>query len=240
MFLIATLVFKYNVLIATFAATVMVVGGIFLGRAVNSHPWVQALEGQGVMVLDIASPGFMQPYVSKVDLPNVFINTNKGRFRSLFNRSIGFYLKSPKEANIKQDGEKLTIEIDKNVYTASNFSFMDRPVFLWNSKTNTLVTKEALNDLETRIMTEHLSLLELQQQQELSKDIHALNRTVMDMFAPNKFLELLKNPWFIFFIVVVAAILILMFIAPNMQGWLGGATKSISNALPTKIITPIK
>jgi len=214
---VALLMVKTTLMTATTVAIIGCVGGVFLGRAFSKHPWLSALEGAGIWAIDISSPGFMIPtLVTMANGKDIYLKTKKGYVRTLFNRAISFYLKIPSKGTYTKD-EAGSIIIDKTTFTESNFSFMDQPVFLYNSKTGAFLTKEALGGLETTIMTEHLSLLELEQQRDLSKDIHALNRGVVDKFAPSGLMELISNPFFIAMVVIIGIVLILLFAAPQMD-----------------------
>jgi len=214
---ISLLVMKNNLMTATTVAIIGCIGAVFLGRAISSHPWLSALEGKGVWIIDIASPGFMVPMIAT--MPNgkdIWLKVGGKIKRTLFNRSISHYFKHPGSAKYTM-GEEGEIIIDKKTYTESNFAFMDQPVFLYNSKTGAFLTKEALGELETKVMTEHLGLLELEQQRDLSNDIHLLNRGVVDKFAPSSFMELISNPIFIALVIIVAIVFILLFAAPQMD-----------------------
>lgn len=214
---ISLLMFKNNLMTATTLGIFACIGGVFLGRAMSKHPWLSALEGAGIWAIDIASPGFMVPTLcTMANGKDIYLKSNGQYKRTLFNRAISFYFKMPKKGTYTKTDEG-TITIDKTTFTESNFSFMDQPVFLYNSKTGAFLTKEALGELETKIMTEHLGLLELEQQRDLSRDIHALNRGVVDKFAPSGLAELISNPIFIAIVVIVCVILMLLFLAPQMD-----------------------
>lgn len=231
---VCLLIVRTNLMTATVIAIVACVGGVFLGRSISSHPWLSALEGKGIWAMDISSPGFMVPMLCTMgNGKDIYVNTKNGYKRTLFNRAISFYMKMPGTAKYNK-GEKGEIIIDKETFTESNFSFMDQPVFLYNSITGAFLTKEALSKLETKIMTEHLGLLELEQQRDLSKDIHALNRGVVDKFAPSGLMELITNPWFVMIIVIVAIILIILFMAPQLDtitNVASGSTQVVTGAL---------
>ena len=214
---VSLLIMKNNLMTATTLAILACIGGVFIGRAMSRHPWLSALEGAGIWAIDIASPGFMIPTLCTMDNgKDIYLKANGQYKRTLFNRAISHYFKLPKTGTYRK-GEDGEIIIDKKTFTESNFSFMDQPVFLYNSKTGAFLTKEALGTLETKIMTEHLGLLELEQQRDLSRDIHALNRGVIDKFAPSGLMELITNPFFIMIVVAVAIILIMLFLAPQMD-----------------------
>lgn len=238
---VSLLVLKNNLMTATTLAILACIGGVFIGRSMSRHPWLSALEGAGVWAMDIASPGFMVPHLCTMgNGKDIYLKTPSGYKRTLFNRAISFYLKLPGAGKYYKDtkGEfspKDSIIIDKSTFTESNFSFMDQPVFLYNSKTGAFLTKEALGTLETKIMTEHLSLLELEQQRDLSKDIHALNRGVVDKFAPSGLMELIQNPFFIMIVVVVAIIIIMLFLAPQMDK-IGAVASGAGGILPGNLL----
>ena len=231
---VSLLIMHNNLITATTLGIFACIGGVFLGRAMAKHPWLAALEGSGIWVIDIASPGFMIPTLcTMANGKDIFLKIN-GKFkRTLFNRAISHYFKMPKSGKYATD-ETGTITIDRATFTESNFSFMDQPVFLYNSKTGAFLTKEALGELETKIMTEHLGLLELEQQRDLSRDIHNLNRSVVDKFAPSSLMELITNPFFVAVVFVVAIILIMLFMAPQMDNLTAigtGATQLIPGNL---------
>lgn len=228
---VALLLFKYSLMTATVCAIVGVLGSVFVGRILGGHPWISSLEGKGIWVFDIGSPGFLTPGIAEMtDGKNILIKTASGNYISLFNRAISFYFKKPVKAVIEKGAKSLSFSISKEEYTASNFAFNDQPVFIWNSKTKCLLTKEALGVLETKIMTEHLALLELEQQRELSRDIHGLNRSFFDMLRPSALMDLIQNPLVMAIVVICGVGLILMFAAPQIENFLG-ITKSAGSVL---------
>jgi len=114
-------------------------GGTFI-----KSPWRQMLEGEGVIVFDITSSGIIKPYIAHPNMPNVDIQVGKNYVRSIYNRSIGLYLKSPEPARMDDTGKTIKFELPKENYSKSYFALADKPILFWNSKLNTFLTKEVL------------------------------------------------------------------------------------------------
>lgn len=219
-YMVALFMYKDFVIAASIGLMGLVLG-VVAGPAMIAHPIMEVLEGKGLLVLDMNSSGIAQFFIAKVMLPNLYVKTPKGWVENIYNRTIGVYLPKPKAAEISEDKEIINIKLPKEDYTSAFFKLESMPMLIWNSKLDTFLTKEILGDLETKVMTEHLSLLLLDQIKTLRKHIRELTRHGVDQFKPNRFLEFMGSKWGILLIVIVAAILIFLFVGPQLPKILG-------------------
>lgn len=208
----------------------VLVGGLFI-----NNPFREMIEGKGVIVFDITSSGIIKPFVAYPNMPYIDIKVGKTWFRSIYNRAIGMYLKMPEKAKLDDKGKNLKFELPKEKYSKTYFSLADKPVLFWNSKLKTFLTKEVLAEKENALMVENTALQTLDQVRGMRHDLHELTRTVVDQFKPNSLMELLKNPVFVFIVVIVTIFLIFMFVAPMLPKFLGyieSGTKAIAPGIP--------
>lgn len=206
-------------------AVISVFLSVFIGKALTNHPYIDMLEAHGLVVQDINSSGVIQPYTAAVNLPYLDL-LKKNPLRTIFDRKIAFYLMKPKKAVISEDDECITLRIPKQKDTALNFSMQGVPTFLYNSKLNSFITKEFLSTNENSIMTEHLTLVLLDQVRSFRKSVQDLTKHTVDQFAPNKFWGMLKNPWVMAMIIIVVMILVVMMVMPQLPKLLGYASSA--------------
>lgn len=233
------LVLTQNLLIAAFMGMVAVPLMVFLGSAFLMTPFRSMLEGAGILVFDITSSGIIKPYIAYPKMPNLDINVDGNFFRSVYNRSIGMYLKGGAIARMDDTGETIKFELPKDDYSKSYFALADKPILFWNSKLNTFLTKEVLAEKENKLMIENTALQTLDQARGMRKDLHELTRTVVDQFKPNGLGELLKNPWFIVIVVAITLFLIFMFVAPQLPKFFGYIETGASAITPGIPVSPL-
>lgn len=219
----------FDLITSTILGLITILLSAFIGIQIIKEPFTEMLKGGGVLVFDISSPGFIQPYVAQVKLPYLNIKTKQGWFQSVYNRTIGNYFKTPKKMVIEENfdektGEKkMQFTVNEEEFTNNNFALGNKPLFLWNSKINAFLTKEMVGNMETTLMTEHLALVTLEQQKKLSDDIKNLTRSVVDHFAPSAFGELIQNPVFRILVIVVVIILLILLLGPQLPKIFGYA-----------------
>jgi len=233
---------------------------ILIGKAYISNPWTSWLEGKSLLALDFASPGKIRAYSVIIELPYLKMKFGRKWIVSLFNRSIASYLMLPRKikARRNRDGvemlvpkldlsqeEKENLEfnkvnINKDDFAEKHFQLegTGAPMLIFNSKTKSFLTKEMLNTMETTLMVEHLALLLAEQVKFLRETARQLSKNVVDLIMPNKFGELLANPYFrILMFIIVLGIMILLF-APQMPKFFGYVEQA-GAALPGAPVTSI-
>jgi len=213
-----------------------------LGRGISNHPFIRMLEGSTLVTYDVTSAGFMVPISARVELP--YIRLPNG-LKTIFDKAISFYLKVPvfgklvRGENVGKEPGKQYIELpDKEEYNKKVFGFEGYPCFIYNSKLNSFVTKEFLSEKENKLLTEHLSIVNLDQVRALRRDISNLLKYAVDQFKPAMVLEFLVNPLVQGIIVLMFLVFGIMFVAPQLPKiWetIGGtAAKALPGAPVTK------
>jgi len=229
------IVLTKDIVASTFMGIAAVPLMVFAGGKFITSPWREMLEGDGVIVMDITSSGIIKPFIARPNMPYVDVQVHGNFFRSIYNRSIGMYLKEPEPARMNDTGETIKFELPKDNYSKSYFALADKPILFWNSKLNTFLTKEVLAEKENSLMIENTALQTLDQVRNMRKDLHELTRTVVDQFKPNAFGELLRNPWFVMIIVVTTMFLLFMFVAPMLPkffGYVETGAKAVAPGIP--------
>jgi len=226
-FVIMNLLYK-DFVASALVAFISVFLCVFIGRALTAHPYINMLESRGLVVFGINSSGIIQPYTAAVNLPYLDL-MKKNPLRTIFDRKIAFYLMRPKRAELSENEEHVLMTVPKPKHTAINYSMQGTPVFLYNEKLNSFITKEFLSENENSIMTEHLTLVLLDQVRSFRKSVQDLTRHVVDQFAPNKFWGILKNPWVMAMIIIVVMVLVVMLVLPQLPKMLGYASSAASS-----------
>lgn len=257
--IIGLILFGLIVVIATIFATIqfnsIIVGsalgllcilpGFLIMNAVLTDPLLDTLEGRGFLGLDIGSPGVIQPYLVQVALPNITINAPRGPLSGIFDRKISNYLMNPKKGTVttiadNMDWKNLEAKPGDMVFvlkqediTKAQFATKGRPTFLFNSKLNSIITKEMIAESESKIMTEHLTLNLLASMREFKLAVSHLNKSFADLFKPNSFANLLRNPIVGIILAVVIILILWLFLGPQLPKLFGGVAESVQGVVPS-------
>lgn len=239
-FYLMAFLFTGDAIAANIAGFFGIVFGALVGDAILQHPLLKVLEGQGNLVIDLASPGIIQFYCASVSLPWITVQNKAGMvLKRIFDRNISFNLRDtviPTEMKVK-DGDTW-IKIPGEEKVKMNFSLEGRPVFIMNSKLGTFVTKEFLGTLETKIMVEHLVLNLLKTIEELNQNIKDFGRYVMEQIKPQRGFDL-NSPWVKVVGFIIVGIIILYFGWPYLANFLGIGAAQAGAAVPTGAITKV-
>lgn len=111
--------------------------------------------GNHYPVLDICGKGVIGVYKAVLNKNNAVFRTAEGKKSLLFNRNCLFTLLLPKKVAAKEDEAGLTINIPKDKYADTKFSFGGRATILYNSTLDTFLTKDALGKQENEFFVEH-------------------------------------------------------------------------------------
>jgi len=230
---------------------------VMIGKYYIQNPWTQWLEGKSLLGLDLASPGKIRAYSVIVDLPYIKMKHGKEWILSLFNRSIASYLMKPVKIGATRDNDSIYMNVPKldeeaitnyNKVSLNKNDFVDKhftlegtgaPMLIFNSKTKSFLTKEMLNTMETTLMVEHLALLLAEQMKLLRNTARQLSKNVVDLIMPNKFGELLANPYFRILIIGVVLFFIIMLAAPMLPKMTGYVVEA-GNKLPGSPVALIR
>jgi len=240
---IMTIALTKDIVIASFMGMASIPLMVFAGGTFITSPFRRMLEGEGILVLDTTSSGIIKPFIASANMPYIDITVGKKGFRSIYNRTIGMYLKKPQQAKMDDTGETIKFELPKDDYSKSYFTLADKPILFWNSKLNTFLTKEVLAEKENSLMVENTSLQTLDQVRSMRSDLHELTRTVVDQFKPNGIGELLQNPWFVMIVVIATVFLLFMFVAPQLPkffGYLDAGAKAVAPSIPVSPVAMVK
>lgn len=213
-----------------------------IANALLSDPLFRILEGKGILCASLDSAGFVTPYDVEVRQPQMGVQTKRGFFVSIFDRKLTTYLAPPKNgiAEFQPNGD-LLILLKKDEKSRAGMQIRGgRPMFFFNEKIGSFITKESLANMESEVMTEHLTLVNLDQNRRMTTAISDLTKHASDLFKPNKFLEFLHSPLFGLIIGIILIVVLLLFLLPNLpklmqglQGLLGGATQQAGQATQT-------
>jgi hypothetical protein len=233
--------FLHDLMLAVLTACVICFFSAILGRIITGNSFIGMLEGSGILTLSINSSGNITPYLATTDSKNLTLKTPKKLFTSIYDRTIGFYFKSPKKASVEVTEEKLIIELEKEKFSTSYFKLMDKPVLIWNEKTQSFLTKQSLCDTENTMLADYLSLVTLTKIDALGLPLTQLTKTFSEYFKPASFLAMFDNPWvkgiFIFLIILAVVAVVVMFGPEFLNIIQGIGAEAGPSGLP---MTPIK
>ena len=216
-------------------------GGIFSGLIIGiiclfplyimvsgflNDPLFQIVDGKGILCIGMDSTGFATPYNAEVSLPNIFMKVRGKTVDGTFDRKITSYLGDPEKANyyIEEKTGDLYIRLPKKDIKKKEQRLSGaRPMFFYNEKTNTFWDKDIMAGMESKTITENLSVLTLSRVRTFIDAVGVLNKHFADLHKPNKMLDFLNNPWIKAIIIILLIVVVLMFLLPNIPKLIGGA-----------------
>jgi hypothetical protein len=225
-----------------------VIGGTLLSVIVFSivagqllrHPFTKIVEGEGLAVFDVSSTGIVQPFLIRVAKNEVVGKLGKSNIKGVFDRESVYQLAEPVNvsAPLKIDEETgdVTITITNAEYHRSRFALYHRPLLLYNSQIQSLLTKDYLSDKEKNTFTEYGLLYLVRKVEELSTAMLNFGRYVVEMTRPKQ--EFVGSTWFWILIIGGIGVLAVMFgpsILEAIQGASSSATQSVGG-----VINPVK
>lgn len=236
----------HDIILATGVALITAFLSAILGRVMTGNPFITMLEASGLLVISLNSTGIATPYVAKVDSKSLKLDTKQGFVSSVYDRTIGFYLSRPKKALLENKTnpltkkEEMTITLPKEDFSQDYFKLMDKPMLIYNEKTKTFLTKQALSDLENTILADYLSLVTLSKVDAMGMQLTQLTKVFSDYFRPPSILRVLDNPWvkgILLVVVIIGIAFVVISFGPQLMEILQGS--EVIPQLSGKPITPI-
>ncbi len=245
------ILFGYGLIFAIVAWLITMVLSIFLFNMIVRHPVLQFLEGEGLLAFTFDSSGLIEPFIAKVRLP--FIDSDKYKTTSLFDRKSVFYMKKPKEATItklskeeakeklkekfSEDYDYYILRYKKEDTNKITFAFEHFPVLIYNKSMDAFLTKDALAKLEEDAMIKHLVLYLKKKTEELTSIMRDFARHVVEMTKPKKPFGFLSSWWFWLVLIVVFVLLAMTFlpiISETLRPAISATQETVKTAVQTR------
>ena len=214
-----------------FLATVFVFVGLILSVILGSlfvkHPFMEMLEGKGLLTLTFDSTGTIEMFTVAVDPPYIKGFYRNREINGTYDRDMVTYLCVPKKGTlcnaveIDEDGNKVgecqvlkmpKVE-DKPKYL---FSFGTYPCFIYNKILGVFLSKDVLASNEKDTMIKHVILYLLRKTEDLTNSIRDFARHVVEQTRPKKGLFENKK-WLLYLIIIVVVIMLIALVAPTIM-----------------------
>jgi hypothetical protein len=204
------------------------------------HPFTRIVEGEGLAVFDISSTGIVQPFLISLSNNEVRGKLGKTGIKGVFDRESVYQLADPINVKapleIDKDTGDVTIKITNAEYHRSRFALYHRPLLLYNSQIQSLITKDYLSDKEKTTFTEYGLLYLVRKVEELSTAMLNFGRYVVEMTRPKQ--DFVGSTWFWILIIGGFVVLAIMF-GPSILEAIRGASDSATQSV-TGVINPVK
>lgn len=229
---------------------------LFFNTLTSMNPWIRAIQGKGILIMDINSTGVGKVYnaivrnnpIGGVDLEIDFGGGNVEKMA--YERSITHRIKAPIKAIISFAKGKRTIDnsqepgvmikLTDDKYQQSIWKFDYLTFAFYDSVAGVLLTKPVLSDTEKQLMIEYISLNEWRELKSLNIQMRNFTRGIFDMIA-NKMGGLASNPMIIIIIVIVVLLVIVVaaiIFMPGLAEQVLGTGKQVAQQT-TQAITPL-
>lgn len=201
----------YGLLYGIAAFLVFLILGAVLGLLFLKNPFGDMLEGKGILAVNLDSTGIMQFFIVKVQSPFIRGKVFGRDVKDVFDREAVSQMATPVNnmtpANMtyEDDGAKLKITLDKDLYNKSRFAFQTYPVLIWNDQVKSFLTKDFLASQEKMIFAEHGVLYLNRLMEELTSVVRDFGRYVVELTKPAS--SILGNKWF--WIIIVGAVILM-------------------------------
>ena len=127
-----------------------------VGYKITAHPFVKALEGSGILILNFDSTGVIRTYIAKVSPPKLIIPKKGEALEDIWDRDVLTYLETPKQIQATVEDNKIVI--DKSTMQKAGFALdVGLPVLLYNENLKTFITKDFLMGKEEKFL-KHIAL----------------------------------------------------------------------------------
>lgn len=185
------------------AAVVIIIIIYFLGNRLLRHAFTDMLEGKGLLTFVLDSTGLIHSFNVKVNAPKMeAIPQGKiiGSIEDIYDTDLMHRLMIPKDIDADvayrfeqtEDGIKLSDPVNVIVLPETDdkydklFSFMNRPVFIFNKVMNKFLSRDALAKYEKDIEIKHNALNILRKVQETDVSFRNFGRYVGENIKPTK------------------------------------------------------
>ena len=232
----------------------LVIGAIFHNR-LTAHPFTDLIEGAGVLCLTFDSTGVIDPFILKVNPPE--LHNKKRKMRTLFDRNMFHYIKPPRHGTLFNAPDMQTLKdivtnqmpelpkglnsipekskhfddyvmrVPKERQNQITFAFKQFPCLIYNKNSGVFLTKEFLCKGEESAMMKHQILYLKRKTEELTTVMRDFARYVVELTRPST--PFFKN-W-VFWIAIVFFIIIVGFLLLKMSPTLMSSFTDTSNTL---------
>jgi len=239
----------FDLLLATVIALLFIPAvGFIARRTLLSHPFIDYLEGKGLIVKTLDSTGLIKTFL--VDLHPPFLRGRIGNVEveDVFDRQAMFYETPPipTEAEVQREvmeengetkvKEYLVVKIPRDEAHILQFKEHVYPVFFWNENLKTFLTKESIAKLETDTLLDHALLYLVRKIEELDKHLRDFARHVVDLTRPqgfNLFEMIRRHPIATILVIILIAIAAAIYFVPGLvESLAGAATPTTTPATP--------
>jgi len=239
------LVFIGDVNIASVIAIVMAFLSAFLCNMVSSSPWVRAVEGDGIICLNIASTGIIEPYILKVENPYA-VGKILGKVRKMFfDRAAINYLLDPKKGLMKEspnNPDKMIIEVEnpfnKTDFNAKRFDLQGSTCFIYNEQLKNFITKDFLNEKEQGMFLKNQAMSVYLQLEDVKENLHYYASFVNQKLMKDKVFGVDMRLLALLLIVLIVAALfgpsiidLINSVFSRASTSIGGATNSVGSGI---------
>lgn len=195
----------------------------------SKNVWIKAIQGECIVVLDVNSTGMGKAYpgtivnnrVGGIDLNIDFENGKEEKM--VYERDITHRMKAVFGSVVKKiphqqtkEGESIyannydvQINLPKDDYQQSLWSFGYLTFAFYDSVAGTLLTKPQLSTKEKELMVEYISLNEWRELKNLNMTMRDFTRNTFDLISA-RFGGILKNPVVIILIVAIIVLVIIV------------------------------
>jgi len=217
---------------------------IMCGSLLLNNPFTDMLEGKGLLAVNLDSTGIMRFFIIGVKSPFVTGKIDGKQIQDAFDRNtvmqMGVPVKTPASA-YKQEGGKITLELDTGLYNQARFAFAHYPVLIWNNQVKSFLTKDFLADQEKIIFAEHGVLYLNRLMEELTSLVRDFGRYVVELTKPAS--SIFANKWFWIILIIGGGIMLAIF-APSIIAAIKGTTATATSTATkvvagTQVVTPI-
>jgi len=201
-----------NILIIMFVGMIVGLSVGLIGNIITSNNnWIKAIEKRGMLCFDINSSGIVRVFNVTINVPDITLQTHKGKESRLYDRMISFVLKQPDKDKVgldEKEDETLKFDMPKKDFQNSLFKSDYLNFLIYNSQTGMFLTKEFLAKREKELMIEYVTLNEWKELKELNKIMRDFTRQTMDTIN-NSLMDVFARPIFKIIAIILIGIIVL-------------------------------
>lgn len=220
--------FVTPLIVGTGTAVIMVVVSKFV---LLKTPWSDMEESKGLLTMILDSTGLNIPFVCTLKAPFLTAKVDGKQVNTVYDRGLVSYIVPPEQGNYSEeevDGKKyLLIWLPKENYNRALFSMSGKPMLFYNKKLQAFLTKDALNEVESSTIVDHMILYLSHKVDELSSMIRDFARYIVEQTRPKQ--GLLSNPMIIMAILVIGLIVIALVMGPSILKVIQGPVAQVGS-----------
>lgn len=195
-----------------FVITTIIIGGLFIIR----HPFLQVLEGKGLLVLDINSRGIVQTFIAKIIPPYIKSKIFGKDVSSLFDRKSTYFMNAPKTATLEEKGDDIILRIKQDDYNKFGFKVLSLPTVIYNSQIGEFLDKGMLEKVETKMFTKNKLLYVGKKVEEQSMQIRDFARYIVEQTKKSDTIFGMNKKLLIIILIAIGAVVIGALLLPNV------------------------